>query len=402
MRVMHVIDGLYGGGAETSLLEVEPALATRGVETSIVALKDDDGALEDRLRTQRIAPIRLKHRNPVSLALELRNIIRSEQPDVLHTTLMWSNLIGRVTARTLLTPVVTTLANRDYGPEHRSDSRYGSWGVRAVQSAEIVTGPLTACFHAVSEDVAKVMGQRLKIPGQRIRVVYRGRDVSRMGVFTLERRQRVRASLSIDASTPLVLSVGRLDRQKGVETTVAGFQHLIPQVPNAVLLLAGRPGNASALIESRARNTPSIRVLGHRTDIADLMCAADALSFPSRWEGLPGTIIEAMAMRIGLVASDIPPVVEVLGNVNWPLVPPDDPVALASGLASVLRSGALNDARKDAGEKRFHALFTADAAAEGMLDLYRDVLKKARIHQSIKDAPPPTERRYLNRGGRAP
>lgn len=377
MRVMHVIDGLYGGGAETSLLEVAPALADRGVKTSIVALKEDDGGLEDRLRMVGIAPVRLKHRNPASLALELRNVIRSEQPDLLHTTLMWSNLVGRIAARAARTPVVTTLANRDYGPEHRGNSRYGPWGVRAVYSAEVVTGPLTACFHAVSEDVATIMSRRLKIPTDQIKVVYRGRDTSRMGSATLNRRLRVRAALSISATTPLVLSVGRLDRQKGVETTIVAFQHLVADVPDAVLLLAGRPGNASALAEALAQDTPGIRLLGHRTDIPDLMCAADVLSFPSRWEGLPGTLIEAMAMRLGIVASDIPPVVEVLGNVNWPLVPPDNPLVLASGLASVLRGGAVNDAQRSAGEKRFRALFTAEAASEGMVKLYQDVLQRA-------------------------
>jgi glycosyltransferase involved in cell wall biosynthesis len=382
MHVMHVIDGLYGGGAETSLLEVAPALADRGVKTSIVAIKEDDGGLEDRLRTAGIAPVRLKRRNPASLAIELRNIIRSEQPDLLHTTLMWSNLVGRIAARTVRTPVITTLANRDYGPEHRGDSRYGPWGVRTVHFAELVTGPLTACFHAVSEDVATVMRRRLNIPADRIKVVYRGRDASRMGSATLDRRLQVRAALSISATTPLVLSVGRLDRQKGVETTIAAFQHLVAQVPDAVLLLAGRPGNASALAEALAQDTPGVRLLGHRKDIPDLMCAADVLSFPSRWEGLPGTVIEAMAMRLGIVASDIPPVVEVLGNVNWPLVPPDDPLALASGLASVLRGGSVNDAQRDVGEKRFRALFTAEAASEGMVELYQNVLQRTHCRRS--------------------
>jgi glycosyltransferase involved in cell wall biosynthesis len=378
MRVMHVIDGLYGGGAETSLLEVASPLASRGIETSIVALKEDDGGLEGRLRMLGIEPIRLKSRSLAGIALELRDVIRSAQPDVLHTTLMWSNLVGRVTARTVRTPVVTTLANRDYGPEHRGDSRYGTWGVRTVHFAEVVTAPLTACFHAVSKDVAAVMGQRLRIPADRIKVVYRGRDAFQLGAASLDRRLRVRSALSVDATAPVVLSVGRLDRQKGVEVTIAAFQHLLTEIPNAVLLIAGRPGNASVLAEACARDTPGIRLLGHRTDVPDLMCAADVLSFPSRWEGLPGTLIEAMAMRLSIVASDIPPVIEVLGNVDWPLVPPDNPLALASGLASVLRGGSLNEARREAGEMRFRALFTAEAACDGMVKLYQDVLQGTR------------------------
>jgi glycosyltransferase involved in cell wall biosynthesis len=61
-----------------------------------------------------------------------------------------------------------------------------------------------------------------------------------------------------------------------------------------------RPGNADALVRSEAERTPSVRLLGHRTDVPDLMCAADVLSFPARWEGLGGTLIEAMACASAL------------------------------------------------------------------------------------------------------
>jgi len=379
MHVMHVIDSLHGGGAELSLLEVVPGLASRGVRTSIVTLLADDGGLEDRLSALGVRRTRLRHRDPVGQTLELRNVIRAERPDLLHTTLLFANLTGRMAARTVRTPVVTTLANRDYGPEHRADSRHGAWGVRAVHGAEAITAPLTTRFHAVSEDVARVMSRRLRIPDDRIQVVYRGRDPARLGIPTLDRRLRVRAALSVDAGAPLVLSVGRLDRQKGVETTIVAFRHLLTRMPDAVLLVVGRPGNALDVVQSMARETPAVRLLGHRTDVPDLMCAADVLSFPSRWEGLPGTVLEAMALRLGIVASDIAPVTEAIGDVDWPLVRPDDTQALAEGLTSALRGGAVNEARKDAGERRFRTLFTAEAASEGMARLYQGVLCDTRL-----------------------
>jgi len=169
--------------------------------------------------------------------------------------------------------------------------------------------------------------------------------------------------------------VGRLDQQKGVETTIDAFRRLVARIPDAVLLVAGRPGNASAVVQAKAQGCPAVRLLGHRTDVPDLMCAADVLSFPSRWEGLGGTLIEAMALRLAIVASDIPPVAETIGGVGWRLVRPDDGQALAEGLASVLEGSAVNDARKDAGEVRFRTVFTAEAAADGMAAMYRDILR---------------------------
>jgi glycosyltransferase involved in cell wall biosynthesis len=373
MHVMHVIDSMHGGGAETSLLEVVPGLENRGVRTSLVTVLTDDGTLEDRIDSLGLRRTRLKQRDPLSMLVELRQLIRAQSPDVLHTTLLFANLMGRIAARTLDTPVVTTLANEDYGPEHRANSRYGAWGVRAAQAADLLTVPLTTRFHAVTSDVATVMGSRLRIPEDRIRVVYRGRDPARLGAPTLDRRLRARAALSIDAETPVVLSAARLDRQKGVDTTVGAFRRLLNRLPNAVLLVAGRPGNASAAVRAKAQGCPSVRLLGHRTDVADLMCASDVLSFPSRWEGLGGTLVEAMALRLAVVSTDIPPLTETLGDVGWPVVRPDDEQALADALMSMLAGGASNERKKDIGLRRFRALFTAEAAAEGMAMLYRDV-----------------------------
>jgi glycosyltransferase involved in cell wall biosynthesis len=381
MHVMHVIDSMHGGGAEISLLEMAPGLMSRGVRTSIVTLLADDGMLEDRLGALGLTRIRLEHRDPLRLVLELRKIICTERPDLIHTTLLFSNLTGRIAARTIRTPVVTTLANQDYGPEHRANSHYGAWAVRAIQAADMLTAPLTTRFHAISSDVAGVMSRRLKIPKDRIQVVYRGRDPVRLGTPSLARRLRTRAALSIDAKTPVVLSVGRLDRQKGIDTTIDAFGRLTKRMPDAILLIAGRPGNASAEVQAKARGYPSIRLLGHRTDLPDLMCAADVLAFPSRWEGLGGTLVEAMALRLAIVASDIPPLVETIGDVGWPLVRPDDGQALAEGLASLLRHSAVNDVRKNAGESRFREFFTAEAAADKMAGLYRDVLAETRPFQ---------------------
>jgi glycosyltransferase involved in cell wall biosynthesis len=378
MHVMHVIDSLHGGGAETSLLEVVPGLASRGVRTSVVTVVADDGVLEDRVSALGITRVRLSRRDPLGLVLQLRNVICSERPELLHTTLLFSNLAGRIAAGTVRIPVVTTLANQDYGPEHRANSRYGASAVRAVQAADLITARLTTRFHAISADVASVMSRRLRIPRSRIQVIYRGRDPARLGVPTPERRLQMRAALSIDAKTPLVLSVGRLDRQKGVETTVNAFRHLVTRMPDAVLLIAGRPGNASAVVQANAQGSPAVRFLGHRSDVPDLMCAADVLSFPSRWEGLGGTLVEAMALRLPIVASEIAPVAETIGDVGWPLVRPDDGHALAEGLISVFEGGAVNEAKKDAGQRRFRRLFTVEAAADGMAGFYQDVLRDSR------------------------
>ena len=101
MHVLHVIDSLHGGGAESSILEIAPGLERRGVVTSIVTLIPDDGGLADRLKQVGITPIRLRNKRPSPFRTpsELLGVIRSLKPDVVHTTLMYSNLLGRLPGR---------------------------------------------------------------------------------------------------------------------------------------------------------------------------------------------------------------------------------------------------------------------------------------------------------------
>jgi glycosyltransferase involved in cell wall biosynthesis len=368
---MHVIDSLHGGGAETSILETVPMLANLGVETSIVTLLDDDGVLDERLGALRINRTKLTRRSPHAQVLQLRHLMRTQRPDVIHTSLFNANLLGRIAAWNIPSAVITSWVSCDYGPEHRATSPYGSVGVRSAHLADLLTARATDYFHAISGHVAHVMSRRLRISQKRIHVIHRGRDSARLGTFTNDRRLRVRASLSIADDVPVVLSAARLDREKGVDTTLEAFGLLRSKIPEAVLLVAGRPGNLSSDIQAMAQSAPGIQLLGHRTDVPDLMCAADVLAFPSRREGLGGTLLEAMALRLGIVATNVGAIPEAIGDVGWPLVPPDNPRALADGLASVLLADHRDEGKRLAGERRFQTLFTADAAAAGMARLYR-------------------------------
>ena len=105
----------------------------------------------------------------------------------------------------------------------------------------------------------------------------------------------------------------------------------------------------------------------------ELLCAADVFALPSRWEGLPGGVLEAMALEVPIVATDIAPVREVVGLTGCArLVPPDDAEALAAALASVLRDprAAAAEACVAAGRDRFLEHFTTERVAAEMLRFY--------------------------------
>ncbi len=377
MKILYAIDSLHGGGAETSLVDMIPALQARDVELSLVTLLADDDALTARIHELGVPIRRLAEYSWPRRFAELRRELHRLRPDVLHTSLARSDLLGRAAAVGVDVPVVTSLVNSFYGPEHRANSAYGPLAVSGAQVVDILAARRTTIFHAISHAVAQVMTPRLRLRPERVEVVYRGRDETRLGRRTAKRREAVRAALGIPADIPLVLIVGRLDLQKAVDVALRAVGILQRTVTDVQTIVVGRDGNARGEVHQLAASMPNVRMLGHRGDVPDLMCAADCLCFPSRWEGLGGTVIEAMALELPVVASDIAPIREVLDDVEWPLTAIDDEHTVASGLRSLLAGGQTVADRVADGRRRFESAFTMTSVADGMVELYSRAIAQA-------------------------
>ena len=85
----------------------------------------------------------------------------------------------------------------------------------------------------------------------------------------------------------------------------------------ARLVLVGAPARSTEAVKARIARSgldDRVQLLGHREDVGDLLVAADVFAFPSLYEGCGGTLIEAMALAVPIVASNIPPVREVTGD----------------------------------------------------------------------------------------
>jgi glycosyltransferase involved in cell wall biosynthesis len=145
--------------------------------------------------------------------------------------------------------------------------------------------------------------------------------------------------------------------------------------PGLVLLMAGRSGHVSEELRgmvSAGRLEGTVRFLGHREDVPDVLAAADVFVFPSLYEGLGGALIEAMALGLPVVASDIPAVREVVEpGGNAVLVPPATPAAIAAGVAGMLDDPSLRARFGARSRELFERRFTLDRAVEGTLGLYR-------------------------------
>ena len=201
------------------------------------------------------------------------------------------------------------------------------------------TARLAVRFQAVSEPVASDMARRLRVRRDRIVVVPRARRREVLGEPSPERRRTTRRRLGLADDQPVVLAIARHEHHKGLDVLVPAVAALRPARPDLVVLVAGRPGRATADLTAAisARGCADvIRLLGARTDVPDLITAADVVVIPSRVEGLPGAVLEAMALERPVIASDIPMVREAIGDDAYALVAVDDVAGFAAAIDRAL------------------------------------------------------------------
>lgn len=374
LKVLYVIDGLGTGGAERSLAEMLPELVDLGVEPVVVCLHHRPEGVEEQVRASFDVRF-LEGSGPLGRVRSLRRLIRAERPDLVHTTIFASSLVGRF-ASIGGPPVLTTLVNTNYAPARLADPRIRRSRLMFVRRVDGWSARhLTAHFQAITAAVKDHAVEHLRIPPDRITVIERGRDPTRLGRPGAARRRAGRRMLGLSEEDEVLVTLGRQEFQKGHRYLLEAIKRLAPRRPRLVLLLAGREGEASAeLTQLRAQPeiARTVRFLGHRDDAPEILAAADAFVFPSLWEGLGGSLIEAMAMGLPIVASDIDAIREVVEDGrNGHLVTPASSDDLANGIANLLDDGDRMRAFGRRSREVFEERFTLTRCTQRLVDLYR-------------------------------
>jgi glycosyltransferase involved in cell wall biosynthesis len=377
VRIVFVVNGLGTGGAERSLVEMTHHFVDAGVEPTFVCFyRRDEGVEASAIRAG--WDVRFVHdRGLLRRVWALAQIVREVRPHLVHSSIFEADLVARVTRLIEGTPLVCSLVNMPYErlrteedihvtPQRLQMVRY----VDAFTSHAFVTH-----FHAITQAVKESATRQLGIAPRRITVVHRGRDRARLGDPSAERRASARRALGLTDDRPVVLNVARHEFQKGQRHLVSAWDSVHRRDPGAVLLIAGRNGNATEALRAdvaRLGLESSVRFLGHRDDVPELLCAADIFCLPSLWEGLGGVLLEAMALGVPIVASRLPPTEEVLvpgGGAS--LVEPADAQALGRALDALLVDPARRRAMSDVNARHFRENFDLPVISERMLDVFR-------------------------------
>ncbi len=349
VRIILVTNGLRVGGAERLIEGLAGELQDAGDEVHVVATTRD-GEIGDQLRERGI-PVTIlgirtsfDARAPVKLA----RLARRFRPHVVHSHLEVSDittaaakLIGLSSAR-----IVSTVHN--LGPSARQPVKKTLWTAALARFDRVL---------CVSADVKR------KLPYDVGAEVLFMSTVSERDAPLPRDVARERLGLAPDA--PVVLSVGRLDRDKGFDVLGEAANAVRPSVRFVVI---GDGAERSALTAYSR-----LELRGSLPDAATLLTAADVVVCPSRTEGLPQIILEAMAARCAIIATPVGGVPEAIADgETGVLVPPEAPAVLADAIEAVLADEPRRAAYGEAGRARLLAAgWTREATARRVREVYR-------------------------------
>jgi glycosyltransferase involved in cell wall biosynthesis len=393
-KYLFVINSFLAGGAERSLLELLPLIRDQGITSIVACLERQDVGFESEVRDAGFDVRLLPGRGFLGKTLALRRLIKAEQPGLVYSSLFDADLAARLAAIGIRVPVMTNLANTAYDAARLLDPNVSPMRLRIVQMIDGFTARhLTDHFHAISQAVKESTVVNLGVDPERITVVKRGRDAARLGEPTPQRRQAMRARLGLTERDEVVVTVGRQEFQKGHRHLLDAFAKVIEARPHALLLIAGREGHASRDLEARIVQLgleERVTLLGHRDDVADVLAASDLFVFPSLYEGLGGALIEAIALGLPIIASDIPALREVVRQgENADLVGPGDAKGLALAILRLLNDQGLRQRYGERSRQLFESEFRAEIAVQRLSKLLEKVALKPVSGESAQQTQQP-------------
>jgi glycosyltransferase involved in cell wall biosynthesis len=355
-RVKHVavlLPSMQIGGAERLVLEELSCLKDDPRFSFEVHLVFEEGPFFESLESLGV-PIhvwRAPHKSVRMLKtyMDIVRHLRQTRCDILHSHLL--DGIGPLVGKLAGAKVVATVHN---------DKKYKAIEKFVLARCDLVLGcgmqVLRNISGFINSEKVNVLSNAIQMPGN-----------------TSVQREDVLRYFGIEAGSKLVVSLGRLTKQKAFDILIDAFRQVVLDVPDAVLLIGGdgdEKGRLHDLVESLGLG-PHIKLPGLIRNTNEVLVSCDLYVNSSRWEGLPMTLLEAIAHGKPMVATNVGGNLEVVRDgVTGLLVPPDDPKTLASAITRILRDNDFRKKTSDAAFALFAQEYTIDKHCAALADYY--------------------------------
>jgi glycosyltransferase involved in cell wall biosynthesis len=368
MKILQVIGGGEKGGSKNYLMTLSQELRKKGIDVEIVCFLDDVVAEAARAHQLPITIFPMKHIADVGAISQLKAYIIEQQPDVIHTHGVRANFIARLAARKSGIPIVTTVHSSIYHDYAHPLKRL------FYHRIEKLTRRYTTRFIAVAGSLKKELEQD-GIPSDRIDLVYNGLSPD----FQYDAQPvSLRRELGLENDIPILMTVGRLEKVKNQEMLLQIWVGLKQHHIAFHGVIVG-DGPLRAELEELARLLGienDVSFLGYRQDIFALLSGADVFLLTSTMEGLPITLLEAMAARTPVVVSEVGGMPEVVRLAqNGYTVPVHDIEQFIARIQGILGETDLKDHLAEQGYEALMQHFTSSTFISHTLDVYHKVLE---------------------------
>lgn len=319
--------------------------------------------------------IRLSRR-PMSFSnligfFQIYRLLRKEQFDIVHTHTSVGGFYGRIAAKLNRIPSVIWSIH-GYG----SHVGHKPWKRKIFQVIEKIMDHLTDHYIAISRSIKEEGVSRGITTPDKVKIIYNTIDLNRFSVITIS-EEFLRAC----GSFPIIGTIARLEPQKGIEYLIKSVPLIKRSVPSIKVLVVG-DGPLREKLEKMADDlnvSNSIFFLGWRTDIAEILSVMDVFCAPSLWEGFGMVLLEAMAMKKPVVASEIGGIPEVVkNNETGILVPPANFRSFATAVTRLLKDRELAVRMGEAGRKRVEKEFIIEKMINDYYKIYLQFLLEGR------------------------
>lgn len=377
IRIMHVVRPVAGGIKNHLLGLIEKSDCQRFHH--MVACPP--GALADSLAQRRVktfcVPIE-GELSPGSDWAAIKTLIflfKKEKVALVHAHSSKAGLVARVAAKLAGVPaLVLTVHNSIFYEE------WPGWKQDLFAFAERVLARFTDRIITVSDALRDELMRREKIPPGQITTIYNG--IRPEDFAAAPRSDYLYECAGISPGKKIVGTVARLAPQKGVSNFIRAAALLAPQSPDTLFLIIG-DGPLRCALEREAGGLGldgRVLFLGERQDISSIMPCLDLFVLPSVTEGMPLTVLEAMAAARPVVATRVGGIPEIIADgVHGLLVSPGDIKGLAAAIGRLTANAGLSGALGTAGRMRVARHFTVELMAKRTEQIYSDLTLKGSV-----------------------
>jgi glycosyltransferase involved in cell wall biosynthesis len=331
IKVLHLISPKGIGGAERLVLTYMKHFDRKSIDASLVVFSNETSGDSSFLTAAEglgisMDTIRFGTPYSVSQLIDLYRIARRRCPHVIHAHGYKTDILGFAVARAMRLSIVTSV--------------HGTHGLNGRSNTMLwIDEQLTRhfdCVITVSQEITDHLLLQKVPPGKMVTI----RNIPPPQEYVLyEDTSSFREEMGIDACSNVVGFVGRLEHVKGCDQLIRAFAVLKEVCRDPQLVIVGE-GTERRALEKLAKETgleKRIQFCGFRSDTARIYRSLDLLVLPSRHEGIPLTLLEAMAMGVPVVATKVGGMPEVVEDrVTGLLVDADSPEALAAAITEAL------------------------------------------------------------------